>query len=209
MNKQRKEFALSLLALLPVWIVAVGLSFLLSDCGTGSSETAVPRRTAYPRIELYDTSYKMVDELPVELWVNRSADVSRGSHDGKSDKNWINVHYPRYGATLYCTYTSLTTSTASTAIDNRIERMSLNAGDLSTEISRLPLPEGGDATLLVTPESRVTPIQFLATDSVTFMVSGALSFDGRQEVVADSVRPILDAVKNDVLHALTHLKPKE
>lgn len=198
----------SLLVLVPIWTLAIAFSFLMSECGSdGHSEVAVPRRQAYPRIELYDTVYRAVDNLPVVFEVNDCATISRASRDGMENPNWINVKYSRYGATLHCTYTSVADVSISEVMNNRIERMSLNTGELTTDITTLSTSQGVTATVLMTPMAKVTPIQFLATDSATYVMTGALYLDNAS-VATDSVMPILDAVRADVIHAVTHLRKR-
>lgn len=197
----------SLLALIPIWTLAIVFAFSVSECGNdGDASTAVPRRTAYPRIEVYDTVYAAVERLPIVFEVNAAATVSRGLRDGREDANWINVKYDRYGATLLCTYSPVTPATVADVMDNRIERMSLNAGDMTTDVTTISTLSGVDATVLMTPRAKVTPIQFMATDSATYVLTGALYFDRAAAVDADSVMPILEAVRGDVIHAISHLQ---
>lgn len=205
MTRRRHPVITSLAAMLPVWIAAIGFSFALTECDGNPRDVAVPRPTAYPRVLPYDTLYTPIDRLPVVMEVNSYATVTRGDDRDSTATDKINISYPRYGATLYCTYTPVTAATATAVIDNRVERMSLNAGSLSTEISRLTTPAGVDATILVTPEARVTPVQFLATDSATFVLTGALYF-ANSASSSDSIRPVLDAVSRDIVHTVTHLR---
>lgn len=196
----------SLSVLIPIWVLAIAIAFSVSDCGNGVGDgVAVPRRTAYPRISLYDTVYTEVDRLPVVFEVNSGATVSRASREGETDDNWINVKYDRYGATLHCTYMPVSAATVGDVMSNRIERMSLNVGDLTTDITSISTPAGIAGTVLMTPAAKVTPVQFLATDSATFVLTGALYFD-RTISAIDSVKPILESVRGDVVYAMKKLR---
>ena len=196
----------SLSVLIPIWVLAIAFAFSVSECGAGGGrDVAVPRRTAYPRIALYDTVYSAVDRLPVVMEVNAGAMVSRASRDGKQDDNWVNVRYDRYGATLYCTYTPITSATFAVVLDNRMERIGLNVGNLTTDVTAIATPTGITGSVLMTPAAKATPIQFIATDSTTFVLTGALYFD-RSEIETDSVMPVIEAVREDVVHTLINLR---
>ncbi len=202
------SIGVSLSVLIPIWVLAIAFAFSVSECGDGSSQdVAVPRRTAYPRISLYDTVYTEVDRLPIVFEVNAGATVSRASREGEKDDNWVNVKYDRYGATLHCTYSPVSVATVDAVLSNRIERMSLNAGDLTTDITSISTPTGIVGSVLMTPAAKVTPVQFLATDSATFVLTGALYFD-RSAGAIDSVKPMLEAVRSDVVHAVKSLRRK-
>ena len=116
--------------MLPTFVVAALFILLTGDCtGRTDSSSAVPRRTAYPRIELYDSVYRPVSlTLPVRIMVNDSTTVDIASHSDAA--TWIDVRYPRYGATLRLTLSRLEGDSLLMAIANRRERMALNAGGL-------------------------------------------------------------------------------
>ncbi len=90
------------------------------------------------------------------------------------------------------------------AIDNRLTRMSLNTGGNTTEITELKSPAGISSTILVSPEATVTPIQILSTDSTGILLSGALEITG-QEATPEEIAPIVNAVKEDIIHTAKHL----
>ncbi len=76
-----------------------------------------PRRTAYPRIECYDTVYARVNSFPLNLWINFNASVDGQRDDDGSQ--WLDVTYPRYNAVLHLTYTPVNRGTAARVLDNR------------------------------------------------------------------------------------------
>lgn len=201
MSRRHHNLLTQLGALLPLWVLAISFSFMLTECDGNRNDVAIPRPAAYPRVIAYDTLYTPIDSLPVMFEVNSGATVTRGDETDPHAINKINVVYPRYGATLYCTYTSVTPASAAGVIDNRVERMSLNAGSLSTEISRMTNRHGVGSAILLTPSAKVTPVQFLSTDSATFVLTGAL-FLSSQPSHTDSIRPVLDAVVADLIHSL-------
>ncbi|MCM1518784.1 MAG: hypothetical protein NC117_09100 [Pseudoflavonifractor sp.] len=206
MSRRHHNLLTQIATMLPLWAIAMAFSFSVTECDGNRNDVAVPRPSAYPRVVTYDTVYVAVDSLPVMFEVNSSTTVTRGDEAEPNAINKINVIYPRYGATLYCTYTPVTPATAPAVIDNRVERMSLNAGSLSTEISRMSNRHGIGSAILVTPAAKVTPVQFLSTDSASFVLTGAL-FTGTGPADTDSMRPVLDAVVSDLVHSLGRIHP--
>lgn len=207
MTPHRRHPLWSLWFAAPLWLLAVLLSMIFSDCSGGSADrVAVPRPAAYPRISLYDTLHCAVPEAsPLLFYVNAEVTVSR-PQDGDGDSRWLNIAYPRYNAVIYCTFTSVTGANRAKVLDNRLERMKLNAGGLPSEVLTLDSPGGFHSQLLVTPAESLTPLQFLSTDGKGWVVSGAAYLDyAPRAVAADSIAPVIDALKADLLYALERL----
>lgn len=210
MTTPRRHPLWSLWFAAPLWLLAVALSMVFSDCAGGSADrVAVPRPAAYPRPQLYDTLRRAVPEAaPLLFYANAAATVSRPSGDNGGSR-WLNIAYPLYDAVVYCTFTPVTDADRSDVIDNRLERMGLNAGSLPTEVFTLDSPGGFHSQLLVTPAESVTPLQFLSTDGGGWVVSGAVYLDhAPRAAAADSIVPVIDALKADLLYALQRLEVK-
>lgn len=178
------------------------------SCGRGdSTEAAVPRPEGFPRIERYDSVYHPLDSVPVRFEVNDSA-VIVPSKPGRDGDTWVTLAYPRYGgARLFLTFTPTTPASLPTVLDNRAERMALNTGGARSELIELVSDGGFSGRLMTTRSSTVTPLQFLASDPHgSMVVSGALFIgDAAEASSPDSLTPVVDAVRDDLLHALKHL----
>lgn len=191
----------------PLWLLAVLLSMVFSDCSSGSVDhVVIPRPVAYPRLCLYDTSHCVVPEAaPLLFYANAEATVCHPQR-GDGDSRWLNIAYLRYNAVVYCTFTPVTDADRAKVLNNRLERIGLNAGGHFSEILTLDSPGGFHSQLLVTPAGSLTPLQFLSTDGGRWVVSGAAYFDHVPSVsVADSIAPVLDALKTDLLYSLERL----
>lgn len=176
------------------WILA---TLLLAGCiGTENRPAAVPRPRAYPRQEIYPATYSPSQVGNLTLMTNDSAHI-------KTDGLWADINYPAYGVTVNCTVTPVTATTVATVLDNRAERMALNSGGAYGEITRLTTESGASATLLSTPARGLTPLQFIATDSVSYVLSGAATLQGAAS--PDSIRPIIEAISADLLYLLQKL----
>jgi hypothetical protein len=86
--------------------------------------------------------------------------------------------------------------------ENRLERIGLNLGGVAAE--RLTLTNGEyDAMLVTSQDVRQMPLQFLATDNVRHVISGAFFMsDVTADAPIDSLQPIVDAVSYDLIHSL-------
>jgi hypothetical protein len=182
-----------------------------SNSDTGADSTApVPRPTAYPRIDTYPATYTNIELRPLIVQINDSAvaEIDTVGKRQSANGQWLSIHYPRYNATIYCTLTNVNSTQAAIAtLANREERMAMNTGGATTQITELINTVGFSCKMLVTPYGTVTPVQFIATDSASFALSGTLHMQQLTNATAnDSIAPIINAVETDVLHLLQSLK---
>lgn len=177
-------------------IATVIAAAAVSCSGSGDSSTAVPRREAYPRVNLYDTAYVAVPSLPIHLEVNSSAALSVDEKSAAT--RWINIGYPRYDATVRLTLQSLSGDSLRRAIDNRRQRASLDIGGNTTEITQLTSPAGVSTMIMLTPSAAVTPLHIIATDSARFILSGVAQFTSPS---IEANAPALAAIYADLLRA--------
>lgn len=183
---------------LPLICVITLAATCVTACG-GHDDTATPRRRAYQRIEAYAPEYTAVDSLPVRLLVNSSATVSRPRRD------WVNVSYPRYNATIFISVTEADSGNIDDVIANRIERIALNAGDV--RVDALDIDNGRfSSTLYDAPAAVAMPLQFVATDGKSLVVSASVFFDNADRITSlDSVAPAIEAIRRDLTTALDSL----
>ena len=160
-------------------------ALLLQSCGNSADEgRVVPRRYAYARIEPYDTVRTEHSAGPVQLSINKGADVSHP--DGKPE--WLDASFGRYGATLHLS--TIMTEDIDVALANRRERISLNLGG-ETVVSRDP---------------SATPVQFVAYGEGV-LVSGAFVIAGSTEP-ADSLRPICTELEKEAFAIVNSIHPR-
>lgn len=176
-------------------LLAAAMLLITASC-TDTSNRPMPRRTAFPRVNLYDTIYTAVRVGNVHLAVNAQATTTFPR------QQWIDVAYPRYGATLHLSVVNISTDEMSDAIDNRMQRIALNLGDATAEQFDFS-SENFSCRLIVAPEAGQTPVQLLATNNST-IISGTAVFSGNTTPI-DSIRPIVDAIAKDALYLLQNL----
>ncbi len=184
-----------------VIIAAMASLMMLTIAACRGSETPIPRRTAYPRPALLDTVMTAAPDLPLYFPVNAQAKIS------SPGKGWLDVVYPSYGATLHVSFTQVSPSTLEEVKHNRMERLMLNCGDLTTENSEFTNP-AGYSILATYTEGANTPLQFVATDNISIVVSGAIYLsDPNAPAAVDSIAPIIDALQGDLIRSLMRLSP--
>lgn len=184
-------------------IITAVAAIMLAACG--GDRHAVPRPEAFPRVALYDTVYHKLDSVPALFFVNDSAVVV--PDDRPTDgARWVTLSYPRYNALMYLTFTPVTDATVDAVVENRLERMSLNAGSSRTELTELISDGGFSCQMFTTRSGTVTPVQFLAA-SPALVVSGALFLQHQPTPTSpDSLAPVINAVEADIIYALRRLK---
>lgn len=176
------------------------LVFVLAACSGGEgSDVPVPRREAYHRIAQYPARYLRVDSVPLRLVANEEAvcDV-----DNKDDGTcWATIEYPRYKAKIYCTLTPVDESNVQRVIANRMQRISLNAGDRTPDTEEITNPDGFEGTLVETATVSATPLQFITVDTKEskWVVSGAVYLEGiTPSAKADSIAPVVQTLRRDI-----------
>lgn len=191
--------SVTLLLILPLLLASAA-------CG-GKTDTPLPRREAYPRLEAYADSFVRA-EVPPVFPINSAALTEVERRDDGS--YWLTASYPRYGASLFCTFTPVgSPKDKSEVIDNRLRRISLNLGDIPIDAEQT---RTGDYTsyLVTTPTLSATPVQFLIyPDGDTgWVVSGSVFFPGiRPDTPLDSISPAIEAMASDVRRSLAGFRP--
>ncbi len=161
-----------------------------------------PKPDAYFRIDPPAENYRRAETLPVTFEISAEATATPASPAEKQPEVlWSQIHYPRYHATLYCSYHPLRGNLASLLEENRelIYRQSVYADAVQAsrfEDEERPLY----ATLYELSGESATPIQFIATDSLRYLLRGALYFD--TPVQNDSITPVLGYLTDEVIHLI-------
>ena len=181
------------------------IAFLIATvficCSDRRSVSTVPRPTAYPRVIDPGTDYVFADSLPVTIEVNRSATISRPA------PGWLDIAYPSLGAAIHLSIISATPDDIDDIIANRSERIDLNLADAAGTARDVTLEsEAFTSTLIVAPDARNTPLQFLSTDGSEWVITGAVFFkDVRPDASVDSLSQAVGYIRRDLEHILTNL----
>lgn len=195
--------------MLPIWLLAFITSLIFSDC-SGENNVNMPRQKAFPRIVTHDSTFTPLASAPLHFEISIAAkitldSINTGNTTGENSR-WLNVSYNDYNAVIYCTFTSVDTSSIDNVIANRTKRMALNVGGNTSELTELTNANGFTSRILSSLESTVTPVQFLSTDGNDWVVTGALHFTNATTTDIDSLKPVINVVKRDIIHSLKTIR---
>lgn len=189
------------IGIIPMLLIGIALLFVVS-----CNKPSTPRPDGYFRIESYPDSYTAHTIGCIKLHINDSARCQYPPHTANDGVVWLNLIYPRYNATIYLSYIP---------IDNNLDRLIAESTELvyrqniNTEMVEAVAYENPEssvyATLYVLSSESATPIQFIATDSVQYLLRGALYYD--KPVKADSVAPSLQYLENDIMQLIESITP--
>lgn len=179
--------------------VMVIMVVIAAGCGHNDDNT-VPRRTAYPRLELYADSTVTARIGGVAFDIKADADTAMPR------EGWLDIAYPRYRATMHVTVRRLASGKeAEEAIANREQRMILNLGERTGTASEFENGAGFVCRTLTSLDGGPTPVQFMAYRSDGCFVSGVAAIDGPSEP-ADSMAPTVRALAADTEILLRSLR---
>ncbi len=185
----------------------LALTLLLLACGSRSSDTYVPKPKGYPRLDLPPHVYEPITAShPYQFEVNKMAVIRPDSFAG-AEPDWIFISYPRFGASIQLTYKPVRGDL------KRLQAMLADAYKLAAKhnvkadaIVERPFrtQRGLTANLIELSGEVPSPLQFITTDTTRHFLRGALYFNTATE--NDSLAPVIDYLKADVLHLLNTLQ---
>ncbi len=186
-----------LLALLTVLVV-----------GAGCSTDYTPYPRGWNRIDLPPPAYQPLRRAhPYGFEMSRYARELRDSSRFAVNKpHWINVHYPRFDATIQLTYEDLRgrpTALAALIADSRklTSKHEVKASGIREQTFRTQT--GLTADVFDLSGEVPSQFQFYVTDSTRHFLRGALYF--RTAVANDSLAPVIEFIRADALHMLNTL----
>lgn len=190
-----------------ILLVAIVLS--LAGCG-GDGSGYVPKPRAYNRIDLPEASYTALpDTFPYSFEYSTHARLKRDT-SWIAERYWLNVYYPELGANVQLTYKPLDGS------EQKLKEHLRDAYKLTAkhqikasaiEESVLTTPNGKTAVVEELSGEVPSQFQFFITDSTRHFLRGALYF--RTATQNDSLEPVIEYVKKDIIHMLNTLEWEE
>ena len=194
----------------------VSLIFLLLLTATLYScrEIAIPKPKGYFRIDLPEKQYRPLEnnslttDMPFTFeypsYGNLSFQAEKGDEPG-----WFNITFSRYKARIYFTYKKidndfegLLEQTYKMNVKNHITKAdAINEHVISNKQDKVY------GILYDLKGNTASAVQFYVTDSVKHYLRGSLYF--MTEPNADSLAPVIDFFRDDILHLIETLKWKE
>ena len=175
----------------------------------GCSSDYLPKPKGFNRIDLPEVGYQLLpDTFPYSFEYSKHAKILKDS-SWIAEKYWITLFYPDMGASLQITYKPVTDSIIREYLSDSYRLTSQhNVKAYAIEESILELPSGLFASYTELEGQVPTQVQFHITDkdSADHFLRGALYF--KMATKNDSLAPVINYLKKDVLHLLTSLEWK-
>ncbi len=183
-------------------LVGLGLS-----AGCSSAPDFTPKPKGYNRIDLPAHRYQPLPPgHPYEFEYSKEAVIKRdSSYLAKPD--WINVYYPKLHANVQITYTNIAGNPklfAKMLEDARKLTGKHQIKATAIEENTLKTPDGKKVAIFELSGDVPSQFQFYTTDSTKHFFRGALYF--RTATANDSLQPVIDYVKEDIVHLVNTLK---
>ena len=194
---------------LPVLLLILAI-FSFFSC----REVSVPKPKGYFRIDLPPKKYIVFNEtgqrdnLPLKFEYPVYGNISE-KVDDKSEPGWFNIEFPAYKARIYLTYKNvgadlegLIEQTYTMNVKNHITKADAINEQLINDVGNRVF-----GILYDLKGNTASAVQFYVTDSVKHYLRGSLYFES--EPNADSLAPVIDFFREDVVHLIETLKWKE
>ncbi|BDD06098.1 gliding motility lipoprotein GldD [Aureibacter tunicatorum] len=188
--------------------VLIAIVFIMINaCG---SKDYYPKPKGYNRIELPEHAYKhMPDTLPYKFEISNQAQLIKDS-SWNTQPYWTILSYPEHKAMVEFTYypvnddekflRSIITDAYTLTSKHQVKASAIEESIVQT-------PNGKTASISELEGEVPSQVQFFVTDSSKHFLRGALYF--QTSTKNDSLAPVINYIKKDILHLLNTLQWKE
>jgi len=185
------------------------LAFLFVCLFAGCESSYLPKPYGYNKIILPPNAYQSLgDSLPYRFEINTLAIVSTDTGQ-LTEKYWLDIAYPVFDASIQVTYKPLSNSQKELAeyLNDAFTLTSKHqVRAYSIEESIIQTPRGKTGVIAELSGEVPTPFQFFSTDSSSHFLRAALYFNTATK--NDSLAPVIDYLKQDMIHMLNTLEWK-
>jgi gliding motility-associated lipoprotein GldD len=172
-----------------------------------------PKPMGYFRIDIPENEYRTFDTIayPYSFELSKYAKIVPQRDTKTGDKYWLNIYYPQFKGTIYCSYKRVQGNLQELSEDSRefVYKHTIKADNISEQPFVNPAADKY-GTLYRIEGNVASPMQFVLTDSTGYFFRGALYFNAVPN--KDSIAPVLDFVSKDILvlmETFKHKKQKE
>ena len=188
------------------------LAFL--SASYGCREIAVPKPRGHFRIDLPERKYVHFNEDPaIKPKIPLSFEYPTYGHltfqeDKGSDQGWFNIEFPAYKAKIYLTYKDIKNNLDS-LLDQSYKlnvKYHVSKADAIKEQVYSNSENKVYGILYDLKGNTASAVEFYVTDSLSHYLRGSLYF--ASEPNADSLAPVIDFFRGDIVHMIETLKWK-
>jgi gliding motility-associated lipoprotein GldD len=192
----------------------IGLLVLITFTLLSCREVNIPRPRGFFRIDLPSKKYTAFNDtldrerLPLTFEYPVYGKISF-NEDKSADPGWFNIDFPAYKARIYLTYKNIKGNLAG-LIEQTYTMNVKNHIAKADAINEQPIENRADrvfGTLYDLKGNTATAVQFYVTDSIRHYLRGSLYFEA--EPNADSLAPVIDFFRTDIVHLIGSLKWKD
>ncbi len=173
-------------------------------------ESYVPKPKGYNRIDLPGHTYVPLQQKhPYYFEHSAHAKILKDTFD-RAEPDWIYIYYPTLGANIQITYKHVAKDPKKFQefINDAYKltaKHQIKASGIEETVIRTP--SGKTANLFEIEGEVPSQFQFYMSDTTTHFFRGALYF--RTATKNDSLAPVIDYVKEDILHLINTLEWKD
>lgn len=172
-------------------------------------EVYLPKPKGYNRIDLPEAKYQILpDTFPFKFQYSDYSILS-GDDSPNAERYWVNLTYPKFDALVQLTYKSLIDpkNKPEVLLNEAFElAMKHNVKAYGIEESLIQIPNGQVASITELEGEVPTQFQFFTSDSTHHFFRGALYFN--TAIKNDSLAPIIEFIKTDMIHLLNSFEWK-
>jgi gliding motility-associated lipoprotein GldD len=198
-----------------IWLIALlAMSAIFFSC----RDVAVPKPRGFFRIDLpqrqylvFNDSLSKIRTMPFTFEYPSYGHLSfqaENNPENKTESGWFNIEFPAYRAQIYLTYkdinndlNSLLEQTYKINVRYHITKAdAINEQVISNHEKKVY------GILYDLKGNTASSVQFYVTDSLNHYLRGSLYFDA--EPNADSLAPVIDFFREDIIHLIETLKWK-
>lgn len=182
--------------------------FLLSLVLFVSCNEYTPKPTGYSRIDKEYEKRIQIDYPEFSFLYPASIQLMEVNRDAES-VSWFNIVYPKYNATIYFTYLPVNKADLPHLLDESYQlaygHVSKAEGIFQTQYSDSLSQTTG--IIYDIKGSVASPLQFYITDNTSNFLRGSLYFN--QEIKPDSIAPVIQFIREDIVGMMESLKWKK
>lgn len=187
--------------------ILIGLiSILWIACG--DNEIPIPKPRGFMRVELPEKQYVTFNgDCPYTFEYPQYAVVENLMGHDTSEYCYKNILFKTFRGTIHLTYKKLNNNVAryidechNLAYDHSIKATAIDRQQFVNDSARV------FGLLYDIQGNAASPLQFYVTDSTDNFIRGALYFEAKPNY--DSIRPVLDFVREDVMRFIESLRWK-
>jgi gliding motility-associated lipoprotein GldD len=185
------------------FIFIIAITSLLSAC----EPDYFPKPKGYNRIDLPSHSYvQLKEEHPFTFQHSIYAKIEP-HQSSLSEPHWLDIKYPSLNASVELTYKEISSKKNKLdelIVDSHKLKSKHNVKAYAIDEAVVVTPKGYTAVIFELEGEVPSQFQFYITDSINHFMRGALYFPVATK--NDSLSPIIDFIKIDMIHMLNSLE---